>query len=69
MLAQERATSRSMTRQVALAMVILTSMLCIRCHNTARGVKADTSRALEKTGQKIEKLGDKINDPDKKGSR
>src|SRR4029077_16272904 len=30
------------------------------CHNTARGVKADTSRALVRTGQGLEKAGDRI---------
>lgn len=30
------------------------------CHNTAQGVKADTRRALDKVGQKLEKAGDKI---------
>jgi hypothetical protein len=30
------------------------------CHNTARGVRADARRALEKTGQELEKAGEKI---------
>jgi predicted small secreted protein len=30
------------------------------CHNTARGVRADTKRALDKTGAGLEKAGDKI---------
>jgi predicted small secreted protein len=30
------------------------------CHNTAQGIKEDTKRALDKTGQKLEKAADKI---------
>jgi predicted small secreted protein len=30
------------------------------CHNTARGVKADTRRVLDKTGAGLERAGDKI---------
>lgn len=30
------------------------------CHNTFQGVKEDTRRDLDKTGQKLEKAGDKI---------
>ena len=36
------------------------------CHNTAQGVKADTKKALHKTGHGIEKAGDKIDDKEKK---
>lgn len=32
------------------------------CHNTAQGVKQDTKRALEKTGEKLQKAGKKIKD-------
>jgi hypothetical protein len=34
----------------------------VGCHNTAQGVKADTKRALDKTGEKLQKTGDKIDD-------
>jgi hypothetical protein len=30
------------------------------CHNTAQGIKTDTNRALEKTGEGIEKVGRKL---------
>lgn len=30
------------------------------CHNTWRGVKTDTKRALDKTGHELEKAGDKV---------
>jgi hypothetical protein len=36
------------------------------CHDTWQGVKTDTRRALDKTGQKLEKAGDKIDGPSKK---
>jgi hypothetical protein len=44
-----------------LCMVTLLFMLAaVGCHNTAQGVKADTSRALHKTGEGLDKAGDKI---------
>jgi predicted small secreted protein len=30
------------------------------CHNTARGIKADTAHALHKTGEKVDRAADKI---------
>jgi hypothetical protein len=36
------------------------------CHNTAQGVKADTRRALDKTGKALERAGDKIDGHPKK---
>ncbi len=34
--------------------------LTLGCRHTAEGVKADTKRAVEKTGKGIEKAGEKI---------
>jgi hypothetical protein len=34
--------------------------LSLGCRHTAEGVKADTKRAVEKTGKGIEKAGEKI---------
>jgi predicted small secreted protein len=30
------------------------------CHNTAQGIKEDTKRALDKTGNALQKAADKI---------
>jgi predicted small secreted protein len=47
--------------QPALVVVAAVQMLAVTaCHNTWQGVKTDTRRALDKTGQKVEKEGDKI---------
>jgi predicted small secreted protein len=51
---------------VALVMLMATSAPSVGCHNTARGVKADTGRALEKTGHKVERAGDKMEDHNEK---
>ena len=39
------------------------------CHNTFQGVKEDTRRDLDKTGQKLEKAGDKIDGHERKDGR
>jgi len=39
------------------------------CHNTAQGVKADTRNALDKTGQELQKAGDKIDGKGKRDDR
>ncbi|HEY8042300.1 MAG TPA: hypothetical protein VIF15_21000 [Polyangiaceae bacterium] len=45
----------------ALITVIIAAMFVAGgCHNTARGVKEDTAHALHKSGEKIEKAGDKL---------
>jgi hypothetical protein len=43
-----------------MAALVLLLLAAVGCHNTARGVKADTEHALEKTGQGLEKAGHKI---------
>jgi predicted small secreted protein len=45
-------------RRFSLALFGL--ILLAGCHNTAQGVKADTKRAVEKTGHAVEKTGEKI---------
>jgi hypothetical protein len=42
--------------------IVLACLLvaAVGCHNTAQGVKADTKKALDKTGEKLERAGDKI---------
>jgi predicted small secreted protein len=47
-------------RFVLWTVTLLFVLLAIGCHNTAQGVKADTKRALDKTGEGLEKAGDKI---------
>ena len=47
-----------MTKKIALALVCFVAS--VGCHNTARGVKDDTARALHKTGEKLEKAGSKV---------
>ena len=44
-------------------MLFLTlSVLALGCHNTAEGIKQDTKRALDKTGDKLKKASKKIKD-------
>ena len=45
----------------------LLMLVTAACHNTAQGVKADTRRALDKTGKALERAGDKIDGHPKKG--
>jgi len=49
------------------ALLLAATVLAIAaCHNTAQGVKADTRRALDKTGRALEKAGDKVDGHPKK---
>jgi predicted small secreted protein len=50
-------------RGVTAALLMLATAAC---HNTAQGVKADTQRALDKTGKALERAGDKIDGHRKK---
>jgi predicted small secreted protein len=51
------------SRQYVIALAaLLFTFTAIGCHNTARGVRADTSNALHRAGDKIERAGDKIED-------
>lgn len=43
-----------------LAPLLAALALCSGCHNTAQGVKEDTKRALDKTGDALHKAADKI---------
>ncbi len=46
--------------RIVLACLTVSFVAVVGCHNTAQGVKADTTKALHKTGEKLEKTGDKI---------
>jgi hypothetical protein len=47
-------------RFVEAMATLLLVLAAAGCHRTAQAVKADTSRALHKTGEGLEKAGDKI---------
>ncbi|MBK6697914.1 MAG: entericidin EcnAB [Myxococcales bacterium] len=47
-------------RLVAAWCLSLVVLLGSGCRNTADGIKADTKRAVEKTGKGVEKVGEKI---------
>jgi predicted small secreted protein len=42
--------------------VALLMLAAAGCHNTWEGVKADTRHDLEKTGQKLDKAADKLDE-------
>lgn len=59
--------NRSSLRVVLLAGVVATlAVVSLGCRHTADGVKADTKKAVEKTGAGIEKAGEKIENAGKK---
>lgn len=45
---------------IVLAAVVSSASFGIACHNTARGFKEDSKRAIDKTKQKLNKVGRKI---------
>ena len=55
-------TEKRFLEAVALLIAVSAMAMTTGCPNTAHGVKADTKRALDKTGQKLEDTADKIDD-------
>ena len=53
-------------KSALLLVATLLTVATAACHNTAQGVKADTRRALDKTGKALERAGDKIDGHRKK---
>lgn len=51
---------RIATRLVAVVCLSAVVLSGSGCRNTADGIKADTKRAVEKTGKGVEKVGEKI---------
>lgn len=57
------------TRTTATWAGLLLLLAAAGCHNTAQGIRADTGRAVVKTGHGPEKAGDRIAGPQKHGNR
>lgn len=48
-------------RYLAFAAILgVTSLSGLACHHTGQGIKADVKRDVQKTGQGIEHVGEKI---------
>jgi predicted small secreted protein len=47
-------------RTRAVAFLLLSAWLAMGCRHTAQGVKDDTRKALQKTGNGIKKAGEKV---------
>ena len=58
--------SRALHGSICMLLLLLGAAAC---HNTARGVREDTSRALQKTGEGLEKAGDRIGGHKNQGDR
>ena len=59
-----------MRRPLTIAIVLASTLACTAsCRNTADAIKADTGKALEKTGAGIEKGGKKAGEGLEKASR
>ncbi len=51
---------------VPVLLVILGMLALGACRNTYNGAKADTRKAVDKTGHAVERTGEKIEDSSKK---
>ena len=53
-------------RYLAIAAIVASAALSgLACHHTGQGIKADVKHDVEKTGQGIEHVGEKIDDKKK----
>jgi predicted small secreted protein len=54
-----------MAHRTVFVLVALGALAPFGCHNTWEGVKEDTHTAVQKTGEGVEKVGEKIEGADK----